>query len=44
MSESQKGKCPVMHGANTEVHNDSKNKRELALKMGANILMFAFMQ
>ncbi len=29
---------------NTEVHNDSKNKRELALKMGANILMFAFMQ
>ncbi len=22
MSESQKGKCPVMHGANTEVHND----------------------
>ena len=29
---------------NTEVHNDSKNKRELALKMGANILMYAFMQ
>ena len=29
---------------NTEVHHDSKNKRELALKMGANILMFAFMQ
>ena len=22
MSESEKGKCPVMHGANTETHNN----------------------
>ena len=29
---------------NTEVHNDSENKRVQALKMGANILMYAFMQ
>lgn len=29
---------------NTEVHNDSEAKREAALKMGANILMYAFMQ
>ncbi len=29
---------------NSEVHNDSENKRIQALKMGANILMFAFMQ
>ncbi|MGB0915573.1 MAG: DUF4159 domain-containing protein [Crocinitomicaceae bacterium] len=29
---------------NREVHNDSENKRIQALKMGANILMFAFMQ
>lgn len=29
---------------NTEVHNDSENKRIQALKMGANILMYAFMQ
>jgi hypothetical protein len=29
---------------NQEVHNDTKNKRDQALKMGANILMFAFMQ
>ncbi|MCH2228895.1 MAG: DUF4159 domain-containing protein [Crocinitomicaceae bacterium] len=29
---------------NREVHNDSENKRIQALKMGANILMYAFMQ
>ena len=29
---------------NSEVHNDSPEKREQALKMGANILMYAFMQ
>jgi hypothetical protein len=29
---------------NGEVHNDSENKRIQALKMGANILMYAFMQ
>ena len=29
---------------NSEVHNDSENKRIQALKMGANILMYAFMQ
>ena len=29
---------------NREVHNDSENKRIQALKMGANILMHAFMQ
>ena len=29
---------------NSEVHNDSEKKRAQALKMGANILMFAFMQ
>ena len=29
---------------NPEVHNDSTTKRDEALKMGANILMFAFMQ
>lgn len=29
---------------NQEVHNDAQNKRDQALKMGANILMFAFMQ
>jgi hypothetical protein len=29
---------------NQEVHNDVQNKRDQALKMGANILMFAFMQ
>ncbi|MDX2359784.1 MAG: DUF4159 domain-containing protein [Crocinitomicaceae bacterium] len=29
---------------NREVHNDSEIKREQALKMGANILMYAFMQ
>lgn len=29
---------------NSEVHNDSDNKRIQALKMGANILMYAFMQ
>ena len=29
---------------NQEVHNDSKDKREQALRMGANILMYAFMQ
>jgi len=29
---------------NPEVHNDSEKKRAQALKMGANILMFAFMQ
>jgi len=28
---------------NSEVHNDSENKRLQALKMGANILMYAFM-
>lgn len=28
---------------NAEVHNDSDNKRDKALKMGANILMYAFM-
>ncbi len=27
-----------------EVHNDPENKRQEALKMGANILMYAFMQ
>ncbi|MDC3252929.1 DUF4159 domain-containing protein [Crocinitomicaceae bacterium] len=29
---------------NTEVHNDPANKRQEALKMGANILMYAFLQ
>jgi len=29
---------------NFEVHNDEENKRIQALKMGANILMYAFMQ
>ena len=29
---------------NSEVHNDEENKRIQALKMGANILMYAFMQ
>lgn len=29
---------------NEEVHNDSQSKRSEALKMGANILMYAFMQ
>jgi hypothetical protein len=29
---------------NQEVHNDSNEKRDLALRMGANILMYAFMQ
>lgn len=29
---------------NQEVHNDSPQKREQALQMGANILMYAFMQ
>lgn len=29
---------------NPEVHNDSPEKREQALRMGANILMYAFMQ
>lgn len=29
---------------NEEVHNDSQSKRNEALKMGANILMYAFMQ
>ncbi|MEJ6777675.1 MAG: DUF4159 domain-containing protein [Crocinitomicaceae bacterium] len=29
---------------NSEVHNDSENKRIQAMKMGANILMYAFMQ
>ena len=29
---------------NSEVHNDSPGKRDQALKMGANILMYAFMQ
>lgn len=29
---------------NIEVHNDSENKRIQAMKMGANILMYAFMQ
>ncbi len=29
---------------NQEVHNDPTHKREEALKMGANILMYAFMQ
>ena len=29
---------------NPEVHNDTEKKRAQALKMGANILMFAFMQ
>lgn len=29
---------------NVEVHNDSDNKRDQALRMGANILMYAFMQ
>lgn len=29
---------------NREVHNDSPEKQEQALQMGANILMFAFMQ
>lgn len=29
---------------NPEVHNDSPDKRNEALKMGANILMYAFMQ
>lgn len=29
---------------NPEVHSDSPEKREQALKMGANILMYAFMQ
>ena len=29
---------------NSEVHNDTEKKRAQALKMGANILMFAFMQ
>tara|TARA_B110000305_G_C19412774_1_gene626361 strand:- start:123 stop:779 length:657 start_codon:yes stop_codon:yes gene_type:complete len=29
---------------NPEVHNDEENKRIQALKMGANILMYAFMQ
>lgn len=29
---------------NAEVHNDSDNKRDQALRMGANILMYAFMQ
>lgn len=29
---------------NPEVHNDSKEKHEEALKMGANILMYVFMQ
>ena len=29
---------------NTEVHNDAESKRIQALKMGANILMYAFMQ
>jgi hypothetical protein len=29
---------------NPDVHNDSEDKREQALKMGANILMYAFMQ
>lgn len=29
---------------NPEVHNDSQAKHEEALKMGANILMYAFMQ
>jgi len=29
---------------NQEVHNDPTNKREEALKMGANILMYAFIQ
>jgi hypothetical protein len=29
---------------NSEVHNDEESKRIQALKMGANILMYAFMQ
>lgn len=29
---------------NPDVHNDSQNKRSEALKMGANILMYAFLQ
>lgn len=29
---------------NSEVHNDSENKRIQAMKMGVNILMYAFMQ
>lgn len=29
---------------NSEVHNDSPQKREEALRMGANIIMYAFMQ
>lgn len=29
---------------NQEVHSDSENKRKQALQMGANILMYAFMQ
>ncbi|MCO4814303.1 MAG: DUF4159 domain-containing protein [Flavobacteriales bacterium] len=29
---------------NSDVHNDSPQKRDQALKMGANILMYAFMQ
>jgi hypothetical protein len=29
---------------NAEVHNDAENKRIQALQMGANILMYAFMQ
>lgn len=29
---------------NREVHNDTEDKRNQALKMGANILMYAFMQ
>jgi hypothetical protein len=29
---------------NSEVHNDQPNKRQEALRMGANILMYAFSQ
>ncbi|MFT7072670.1 MAG: catalase-peroxidase [Patiriisocius sp.] len=33
MSESKKGKCPVMHGANTEIHNNVMNWWPKALNL-----------